>query len=676
MIINRIFVHNYGVFESTSEGRPVEFDLRPSTIDGAKRPIVLFGGKNGAGKSTLFDGIRLCLYGQESLGIVSLKHYHDFLRDRIYRADDRLIQPYFASVGLDFDYSHFGRIDHYRVERRWEDAGSRIREFLIVNRNGKELDEIEKDYWQDFIKEMIPQGVSQLYFFDGEKIQKMLTHEHNEQLAASIKSLIGLDLFDRLESDLKQFRVRVLKQNADETLRQELQTLETEMAEIEAQITKERNMLGALRPDLEKYQEEIGAIEQKIKVEGGGYYQRREELKAARVMNERGRDEAQERLRVIASGILPAAFCPSIAKDLLQHADAEEHAKIRIHTNRILDELEADLLDAVNACISTDTVLAGRGRKTVDKELSDKIRGIIDEARTAGEVELNFDFSRTQYERLSNEIRDALGKAPQDLKTLTNEIERFHRAFEAAEEGLKLVPHEDMIRPLFEKLNRLNILFGRRREEVKSHEEAVLKLQAQFDERTKRRDKILERDKSERTRIHKMDLATRAGRVIGEYRRRVSALKIKRIEKAFQETFKKLHRKEDMVRRIEIHPETFDINLYADRRRDAPVQKDSLSSGESEIFSMSMLWALARVSGQTLPFIIDTPLGRLDSDHRKNLIERFFPYASHQVVIFSTDTEVDRPYFESLKPHIARSYHLDYDQKRKSSLVREEYFWS
>ena len=63
-----------------------------------------------------------------------------------------------------------------------------------------------------------------------------------------------------------------------------------------------------------------------------------------------------------------------------------------------------------------------------------------------------------------------------------------------------------------------------------------------------------------------------------------------------------------------------------------------------------MLWALGRTSGRPLPVIIDTPLARLDSDHRRLLVENYFPQASHQVILLSTDTEVDQLYFDLLNP--------------------------
>ena len=88
-----------------------------------------------------------------------------------------------------------------------------------------------------------------------------------------------------------------------------------------------------------------------------------------------------------------------------------------------------------------------------------------------------------------------------------------------------------------------------------------------------------------------------------------------------------------------------------------------------------MLMALARTSGYSLPFIIDTPLARLDNSHRSNIISDFLPYASHQVIMFSTDTEINKEYFKKLLPKIARSYRLIYQPDSISTIVKEDYFW-
>src|SRR5207247_8160738 len=120
-------------------------------------------------------------------------------------------------------------------------------------------------------------------------------------------------------------------------------------------------------------------------------------------------------------------------------------------------------------------------------------------------------------------------------------------------------------------------------------------------------------------------------------------------------------------------PGTSAITLCDDRAVTVP--RHRLSEGEKQIFAIAVLWGLARASARPLPAVIDTPMARLDAAHRQHLVERYFPHASHQVIIFSTDTEVDRQYYQALQPSIARAYHLNYDDQSKRTVGEEGYFW-
>jgi DNA sulfur modification protein DndD len=103
---------------------------------------------------------------------------------------------------------------------------------------------------------------------------------------------------------------------------------------------------------------------------------------------------------------------------------------------------------------------------------------------------------------------------------------------------------------------------------------------------------------------------------------------------------------------------------------------DRLSAGERQLLATSLLWGLAKASGRPLPTIIDTPLGRLDSSHRRHLLDRYFPVASHQVILLSTDEEVDETSLARLKSHIGRSYTLTFDEQEHSTIVKPGYFWN
>src|SRR6185436_7598303 len=93
---------------------------------------------------------------------------------------------------------------------------------------------------------------------------------------------------------------------------------------------------------------------------------------------------------------------------------------------------------------------------------------------------------------------------------------------------------------------------------------------------------------------------------------------------------------------------------------------ERLSAGERQLLAVSTLWGLARASGRPVPVVIDTPLGRLDSTHRQHLLERYFPQASHQVILLSTDKEIDEAAYAKLKPAVSRAYTLRFDDKTAS----------
>ncbi|MDJ0725148.1 MAG: hypothetical protein QNJ38_08565 [Prochloraceae cyanobacterium] len=105
--------------------------------------------------------------------------------------------------------------------------------------------------------------------------------------------------------------------------------------------------------------------------------------------------------------------------------------------------------------------------------------------------------------------------------------------------------------------------------------------------------------------------------------------------------------------------------------------KHRLSAGEKQLLAISFLWGLARVSGRNLPIAIDTPLGRLDSSHRNNLVERYFPSASHQVILLSTDTEIGEQEVNMLRKQeaIASEYLLKYDNFKRQTKIEKGYFW-
>ena len=90
---------------------------------------------------------------------------------------------------------------------------------------------------------------------------------------------------------------------------------------------------------------------------------------------------------------------------------------------------------------------------------------------------------------------------------------------------------------------------------------------------------------------------------------------------------------------------------------------------------MALYWAIIELSGRDIPFVIDTPYARIDANHRKEISEKFFPNISKQVVILSTDEEINEEFYGIIKPYIAREYLLINEEDQNRTTIMNHYFF-
>ena len=94
------------------------------------------------------------------------------------------------------------------------------------------------------------------------------------------------------------------------------------------------------------------------------------------------------------------------------------------------------------------------------------------------------------------------------------------------------------------------------------------------------------------------------------------ALKVEQLAAAMTDVYKKLAHKK-IVHRIEID-EGGETRILSKEGDEIPFDK---SAGENQVFATALLAGLAEISGLDAPLVVDTPLGRLDSTHRTNILK-------------------------------------------------------
>jgi DNA sulfur modification protein DndD len=662
MILTNLTVTDFGTFKGVQS-------LSLTAKQG--RPIILFGGKNGAGKSTILDAIRLCFYGQQALGQrVSREQYLGYLKNRIHRNPNLIIQPSYSSICLEFDFADPDGLHKYKIVRSWEDQGTRVIEDLQLERDGNPLDEVSAEHWQDFIRDLVPIGVSQLFFFDGEKIQQLAEDSSDQQaLADAVKLLLGVNVVERLDADLGTFLSRSLSQRKS---REPSQLVETE-----SQLDEARAGLKELLAKREEKEKELSALkkstetlEQKLAASGGSFAKNRESLIRDQARIKADAALARNALRELCGGLLPFSIatelCRSLKKSLIEDETLEQRRAAVQFAAKAAAKIRRSLLDKKTPSLK-------RVKADLRRTLADHIDAVLhDMARPVDEHSLH-GYSPAERRELYKWIDSAIDDVPKEVAALTKQLEHLNRSEHKIESELRKVPSDDLLLPLLQDLQEGYKKLADVNHALATLEDSVRITQAQIDELSRKCQQEVNRLASVAAEEGRLHLVPNIRLALEEFKLTLIDRKIRALEQCVTDCFNILCRKKDNMRRISIDAHTFAVTV---KDKDGhPIAKGQLSAGEKQVYAISMLWALGKTSNRPLPLIIDTPLARLDRDHRNLLAEHYFPNASHQVLILSTDTEVDEAYFEQLTPAISKAYLLDFDSIERTSTVSEGYFW-
>lgn len=650
MIITEIVLENFGTYAGTNR-----LDVRPE----AGRPVILVGGTNGAGKTTILDAILLCLQGRRALGpAVAAKEYGRHVASRVHLPPTGEKHPTDAAVGLRFEYAESGVVHEYLVERRWRRiSGGGVREELLLARDDTVVEDLPESAWQDFLDGLVPPGVANLFFFDGERIQALAQDESGDRLKDAVRRLLGLDLVAQLRADLSRYVGRHEPNEGTEG-RGRVASAQGACAATEENLRRKLTERTALAARREAIAERAARERDRFARHGGM-------LAVQRAKTERAFEKAvgsaaasEEKVREMIAGLLPFAICPQVAAKVSERIAAE-----RAHEEReiVLGRLAKVQHELASRLVTSD------GSSVVETIA----RLVAGDADDANDVRIH-DLTSMERALLSDQIDRVLQRLPAEAAKVARALRKAEEERARARELLERAPDASDVSDMLVHLQELERELGAIDAE---RERAAADVQrAEYESKVAERE--LRRAREALTHLHglgeRVGHAVRAAAVLDEFEHRASASKLGRVEVEAARFFNRLSRKGSLLSRVGIDSSTFRVDL---RRWDgAELPKERLSAGEKQLLAIALLWALARVSGRPLPVVIDTPLARLDRTHREQLLREYLPSVSHQVIVLSTDTEVDVAAAAVLAPSIARTFHLVHDAERCSTSISDGYF--
>ena len=655
MILRSITLQDFGLYAGTTE-----LDLVPRKRQGVASPIVLVGGKNGAGKTTLLEAVRLALYGRRALGTrVGQSEYDAYLRGRVNRS--AVTQS--AAVALEFDYAEAGTVHRYRIRREWVARGKNVVESLILEKDGAMVTSVPREEWHHFLQELIPPGVSQLFFFDGEKISEIAdSDDEDEQLGTAVRGLLGIELVGRLRVDLGLYLAR--HQGAyDDDIAVRLEAVIRDITVAERTAADLSDEVAELSTQRDSQARAAEQVRRQFVAEGGDAAVHRTRTEGQREEVRRAVHRAEHELRDAANKLLPFAMAPKlIARFSIALAKAnggQSHPGMLASLRESIDSWRAEGQPVrsakwmANHWADLESFILAQAMPSDSLAVSPAIREVGDSATTIARLAEVDTVVRPRAAALLEEL-DALMQQGRDLDTALS------RADNAAA-GV-----------LLDELQLADRTVGATEAVLRTRQEELKILRGQLVTLERERKRLLEEQAGSAKTMERSALAARTAQALADYEQRLLNHKLAQLQDEFVRCFNHLARKDAFVTGVVINSETFGATLIA--RDGSHLPKSSLSAGEKQIYAIAMLWALARTSGRPLPMIIDTPLARLDSEHRARLVERYFPAASHQVILLSTDTEIDDRLLAELGPSVSHSYRLEYDQESGRTKAMRGYF--
>ncbi len=685
------------------------------------KQIVLIGGENGAGKTTLFTAIVLCLYGHYSFGYknsgkVYTQKVFTYINDTAKLDEDES-----ASVTLDFVDSSNGDLDSYSITRSWTWKKSNVKESITAQKNGQILEKQSLIDFQNFLINMIPPSLLKLYFFDGERIAEYLLDDAQNNVRDALMILSGNDTFDIMYSGIK--KVLVAGNAAEDTATREYFIRKSEKISLDESRKALRESIDDLSAQADDKKAEVDRIKKEYAAQGGISLDEWKDLNSSL----KAEDEARERInyerKEIATDILPFVIVSSLLNKVRPQITKEHEYKTwqtlskTLTTDRFRKIISDTLSNAGQAnydeitsriCDNIVTYLVPvNGWKTFepifglseDDEMD--VQTIVNrvsqfDVTRISELKQEHDFSleRSQAlrDKLQNSSIDNYQEYIKSLSDLNEEIFQLSVMIKTKQDELVNVEAQYQIaeKRLGEAYKNLELDIKRKSVTSISSKAIVLleELQAKIHGKlTKevRADTLSALRLLIRKKSFIEDLEIDDNFKVHLLKKQIIEIKdiIKIHNRSGIEGVKRSLQKygyESLCKTVNAPKDTKDLTQYLNSYSNPTVKVlmeisiDSLSKGEKQIFVMSLYWAMMKQSKCQLPFIIDTPFARIDTEHRTNIVDHFFKRLPGQLLILSTNEEINAKHMQAMSDSISNSFMLEFGEDKRTRIAENRYF--
>jgi len=652
--------------------------------------IVIIGGRNGYGKTNFLILIVWCLYGRQiekidnnfKQEIKKEKNYDSFMQQSLnWTAKKENKETFSVSIVVSDielpDIKNASSNSESVIITRTFNVTSMNETLSISEANSnKEIfdDETDKiNFINDYI---IPIDAAKFVFFDAEKISEIANLSIKEEgsfINDALGKILGLDIYDTLIEDIEFYINTLKKEGASKNLQEQIVDKEKtiELSDIDIEKLEEENAeklkeIDDLKKTIRQYNNLISQHSKK----GNSVFDRDsilsdiEKLKAKEF-------ELSARFNEL-SEIIPLAILTGKLEEVNEHLKTQEKNRLSQNSTKENTEKIENFIEQ----------LFNKPPEPEDSTMSFKDKLFYyDKAKNLGSelFASNEDYQELEFEHdLNNSekslIHDAINLVSYQSKALfETTIEEFNKT------RIKLAELNKTLSKVDADMEDELILDYSSKKETADYNvtENNRKIGENNQQINKLKSDIVRLNQQLSVLVKKVDVNAQNKLKINESQKYIEVLNTflenqknkhkDNLEKTILSELKilmhKLGSKENSSKFIEDVKVTIlasgqGMKITLLDQDDNEIRKESLSSGEKQIYISCLIKAILNESIQSLPIFIDTPLGRLDEEHRDNVTKKYYPALSEQVVLFSTNSEITPKRHKDISANISKSYLL------------------
>lgn len=703
MFIDSIELYNFRAYKGVNK---VSFEKNGKNV-------FLVAGNNGFGKTTFLTSLVWCLYGKLMIDvdekfrrdINDAQGYKNFAKANLNQESALLIseadftnedKKHIAKNGYGGTYGKYEEDSKYHVEIHMTDVFipaipcseitiKRTYDYLLETENIEVLidghmNELAKEVGYDiFINDFIlSKDIAKFFLFDAEKIVNLAeikSVDEKRKLSTAYSEVLGIKKYEDIKRNLENLRIKFRKKGGASVSQIKLDKLTADIEKIEQSIGEKERERALAIDSIAAFQTEKDSLQEKLIREGNAMSveelaRLKAGLEAIKEKDLKLKSQLREMLDIAPFAISGKLFCEAIAQSELEQRSKTKRAKA------------ADLADAMRQ--TRQNIIEGARNINLTSSQKELLESIIESSFSATMAQYNsvsdeagvkvlLDFSaeehnalKSLYDNIRLSYNITFRQLVKDIKNNTIFMQKTQRKISAAEydDGdaeirkartrkaeveVKLTELESSSRKLSEEIGILNKDLSIKKKQLSES----LKL----------------------VRVEGMDKEkdAMAERLINELNAFLTLLKNKRkssLASKIKSEIDVLMHKTDFIHgvSIDILDNIIEINLM-DKEGNV-INKEKLSKGEQQLYATAILKALVEESGISFPVFIDSPLQKFDSIHSKNIISKFYPTVSKQVVIFPLlGKELSPSEYDSLLPNVNRAYVIQNQNGRSSFLL-------